>query len=264
MPNLTGYTPVLHNHSNGHIMFTFLRKKPVPAALGQLRTDMHSHLIPGIDDGSPDMETSIRLIRGLIGLGYTKIITTPHINADIFPNTPAVIQAGQAAVTAELRRQQLTVEFHAAAEYLMDEQFSKMLADGAPLMTLKDNLVLVELSFAVPAINLREILFNIQLRGYLPVLAHPERYLYFGANKKWYEQLRDAGCYFQLNLLSFAGYYGPESRHLAEWLVKRRYVDLLGTDLHHGKHLEALQSSRSIQRAVNGLLAAGSIRNPEL
>lgn len=245
-------------------MLPFLKKKPEPAPLAQLGCDMHSHLIPGIDDGSPDMETSIRLIRGLIGLGYSKIITTPHINADIFPNTPDIIRAGEAAVIAELGRQQVSVGFHAAAEYLMDERFSKLLEDGSLLMTLKDNLVLVELSFAVPAINLREILFNVQLRGYLPVLAHPERYLYFGANKKWYEQLRDAGCLFQLNLLSFAGYYGPESRRLAEWLVKKRYIDLLGTDLHHARHLETLGSSGRIRRAVNDLMATGLIRNPDL
>jgi tyrosine-protein phosphatase YwqE len=225
---------------------------------------MHSHLIPGIDDGSPDLETSIRLIRGFIELGYKKIITTPHINADIFPNTPAIIHAGAAIVTEELRRLNIEIEFRAAAEYLMDERFSELLAAGDTLLTLKDNLVLVELSFAVPAINLKEILFDMQLKGYQPVLAHPERYLYFGANKKWYDQLRDAGCLFQLNLLSFAGHYGPDSKQLVEYLVKKRYVDLLGTDLHHEKHLEILKSSAKIHRVVEELMLTGLIRNPEL
>jgi protein-tyrosine phosphatase len=242
----------------------FKKKITVPSDLSGLGCDMHSHLIPGIDDGSPDMETSIRLIRGFIELGYKKIITTPHINADIFPNTPAIIRAGQAAVMEELKRLAIDIEFHAAAEYLMDERFSQLLASGEPLLTLKDKLVLVELSFAVPAINLKEILFDMQLKGYIPVLAHPERYLYFGANKKWYEHLRDAGCLFQLNLLSFGGYYGPDSRQLAEYLVKKQYVDLLGTDLHHEKHLEILRSSSKIHRAVQELMLTGLIRNPEL
>jgi len=113
------------------------------------------------------------------------------------------------------------IEFSAAAEYLMDDLFVRMLDNDEPLLTLRDRLVLVELSFAVPAINLKEILFALQLKGYQPVLAHPERYLYFGANKGWYDQLRDAGCLFQLNLMSFSGYYGPESRQLVEYLVKR-------------------------------------------
>jgi protein-tyrosine phosphatase len=246
-------------------MFSLFKKKPALSSdLGSLRCDLHSHLIPGIDDGSPDLETSVRLIRGLIELGYKKIITTPHINADIFPNTPAIIRAGQTVVTEELRRQDIDVIFHAAAEYLMDERFSGLLAAGEPLLTLKDKLVLVELSFAVPAINLREILFDMQLKGYQPVLAHPERYLYFGANRKWYDQLRDAGCYFQLNLLSFSGHYGPESRQLAEYLIKKQYVDFLGTDLHHEKHLEVLRSAVKIHRTVEELMQTGLIKNPEL
>jgi len=140
----------------------------------------------------------------------------------------------------------------------------RMLDNDEPLLTLRDRLVLVELSFAVPAINLKEILFALQLKGYQPVLAHPERYLYFGANKGWYDQLRDAGCLFQLNLMSFSGYYGPESRQLVEYLVKKRYVDFLGTDLHHDKHLEVLNQSARIHRAVEELMLTGLIRNPEL
>lgn len=246
-------------------MFSFFRKKqPTAAGLRSLHTDLHSHLIPGIDDGSPDMDTSLRLIRGLVDLGYKKIITTPHINADIFPNTPAIIRAGQAAVQDEIQRQKIDVEFGAAAEYLMDEHFSAMLVTGEPMLTLKDNLVLVELSFAVPAINLKEILFDLQLKGYQPVLAHPERYLYFGANKGWYDQLRNVGCLFQLNLLSFAGYYGRESLQLAEWLVRKEYVDFLGTDMHHDKHLEVLGSSDRIRRVVGKLMGSGRIKNPVL
>lgn len=225
---------------------------------------MHSHLIPGIDDGSKDMETSISLIRGLMDLGYKKIITTPHINADIYPNTPEIIRAGLAAVTEEARRLQLDVQLHAAAEYLMDDRFYEMLTQGQPLLTLKDNLLLVELSFVVPNINLKELLFEIQLKGYQPVLAHPERYLYFGANKTWYDELRDAGCLFQLNLLSLRGYYGPDSQQLANWLVKKQYVDLLGSDMHHQRHLEMLGSSPKLFRVVNELLETGKIQNATL
>jgi protein-tyrosine phosphatase len=247
-------------------MLSFFRKRkgPLIKDLSALSVDMHSHLIPGIDDGAKDMESSIRLIQGLLSLGYKKIITTPHVNADIFPNTPEIIRAGQAAVLAELQRLQLDIEFHAAAEYLMDDQFTRMLSEGQPFLTLKDNMLLVELSFAVPAINLKDLLFELQLKGYQPVLAHPERYLYFGANKGWYDQLRDAGCLFQLNLLSFRGHYGPESQQLAEWLIKKKYVDLLGSDMHHDRHLELLSSSPRIFRTVHQLVDAGLIRNAGL
>src|ERR1700748_3409974 len=124
-------------------MFSFFKSKQHagPPDFSSLRCDLHSHLIPGIDDGVPDMDTSIQLLRGLVGLGYKKIITTPHINVDIFPNTPAIIRAGQAAVTEELRRQKIDVEFGAAAEYLLDEKFSRMRDAGELFLTLKANLV---------------------------------------------------------------------------------------------------------------------------
>ena len=243
----------------------FKSKPPDPSgALAGLGCDIHSHLIPGIDDGSPDIDTSLRLIRGLIDLGYKKIITTPHINGDIFPNTPDSIRAGRDTVIAALREQHIDIAFAAAAEYLMDDRFARALDAGEPLLTLKDNLVLVELSFAVPAINLKELLFQLQLKGYQPVLAHPERYLYFGANKGWYDQIRDAGCLFQLNLLSLIGYYGKDSRQLAEFLLKRRYFDFLGTDLHHERHLHALRSSKHLFQTVDRLLQTGRLQNPRL
>jgi protein-tyrosine phosphatase len=246
-------------------MWPLFRKKiTVPSGLSGLHCDMHSHLIPGIDDGSPDLETSIRLIRGLMDLGYKKIITTPHVNADIFPNTSAIIRAGQAELTGELERQKIDVQLSAAAEYLIDDSFMRMLDNDEPLLTLQDRLVLVELSFAVPAMNLKDVLFQLQLKGYQPVLAHPERYLYFGANKAWYQQLRDAGCLFQLNLMSFSGHYGRESLQLVEYLVKKKFVDLLGTDLHHEKHLEVLSQSAKIHQAAEELMLTGLIRNPEL
>ncbi|MBS1603620.1 MAG: histidinol phosphatase [Bacteroidetes bacterium] len=246
-------------------MFSFFKRKPADAADGLvgLGCDMHSHLIPGIDDGVKTVDDSIRLIRGLMELGYRKIITTPHINADIFPNTPEIIRNGEALVRAELARQGLEVGFSAAAEYLMDDHFYNLLSEGQQLLTLKDNMVLVELSFAVPAINLKELLFDLQVKGYQPVLAHPERYLYFGANKGWYDQLKETGCLFQLNLLSLRGHYGQESQQLAEWLIKKKYVDLVGTDMHHERHLELLRSPR-VFKTVRQLLDAGLLRNPDL
>lgn len=241
----------------------FKKREDAAADFSGIACDMHSHLIPGIDDGVPDMETSIRMIRGLVDLGYKKIITTPHIIGDIFPNTPEIIKAGQEQVVAEIARQGIPVEFHAAAEYLMDDRFTQMLEEDRPLLTLKDRLVLVELSFAVPSINLKELIFQMQLKGYQPVLAHPERYLYFGANKGWYDQLKEFGCLLQLNLLSIDGYYGKGSRELAQYLIKKQYVDFLGTDLHHGRHLAGLSSPR-IRKEAAKLLDAGLVKNASL
>ncbi|HZE85520.1 MAG TPA: CpsB/CapC family capsule biosynthesis tyrosine phosphatase [Puia sp.] len=237
----------------------------LPADFSPLGADMHSHLIPGIDDGVPDLDTALAMIRGLVELGYKKLITTPHIYSDMFPNTPETILPGHKIVAAAIREQNIPVEFHAAAEYLIDERFERLLDSNMPLLTLKENFILVELPFVVPAMNLKEILFKIQMSGYLPVLAHPERYLYFGANKGWYDQLRDAGCLFQLNLLSLTGHYGKDSVELAQFLIKKQYIDLLGTDLHHERHLAMLRSSSSkILPVVNKLIDSGKIRNAGL
>ena len=225
---------------------------------------MHSHFIPGIDDGSPDLETSMKLIRGLVDLGYRKLITTPHVNANSYRNTPGTILPGRDQVIEEIRRQGVAVEFAAAAEYLIDDGFTDNLSGPASFLPLKDNLILVELSFVVPALNLKKVLFDVQVKGYQPVLAHPERYLYFAGNKGWYDQLRESGCLFQLNLLSFTGHYGPEVRDLAQYLVKKKYVDFLGTDMHHAGHLELLRRSPAVYKTVQQIVDLGLLRNPEL
>ncbi len=245
--------------------FHFLKKKKEgPNDLSALGCDLHSHLIPGIDDGVKDMEGSLAMIRGLIDLGYKKLITTPHVLGDMYPNTPVTIGDGYKLVASEIREQKIPVEFSAAAEYLMDDYFDALLDSGEPLLTLKDKMVLVELSFVVAAINLKEMLFKLQVNGYQPMLAHPERYLYFGANKAWYDQIRETGCLFQLNLLSLGGYYGKSSLELAKWLVKKKYVDYLGTDLHHERHLAFLRTAPDLQETVDKLVDTGLIRNSRL
>jgi protein-tyrosine phosphatase len=244
-------------------MFSFFKKKnDENIDYSALYCDMHSHLIPGIDDGAPNLDASIKLIEGLMGLGYKKIITTPHIMWDMYKNTSEIIQSGWEKVNEELARKKIAVEFYAAAEYFMDDHFAKLLADDAPLLTIKDNLVLVEFSFVKAPIDFKEMLFSMQIKGYQPILAHPERYLYFGANKEWYEQIKDTGCLFQLNLLSLSGFYGKAPVELAQFLIKQKYVNLLGTDLHNPRHIEALGSSS--MDVVKRLLDTGMILNPQL
>lgn len=246
-------------------MFFFSRKNSTGASsvFSALRCDMHSHLIPGIDDGSRDMEMSIRLIKGLQELGYEKLITTPHINGDYFPNTFESIQSGLADVQAAVKDRSIGIEVRAAAEYLLDDNFSTLMESGQPLLTLQGSWVLVEFSFVVPAMNIMNTIFDLQMRSYQPVLAHPERYLYFGADRTWYDKLKDAGCLFQLNLLSLKGHYGKNALQLANHLIKKKYVDLLGTDVHHENHLQLLRS-RVISDAVARLLDSGMILNPGL
>lgn len=242
----------------------FKKKAKERPDLSGIVTDMHSHLIPGIDDGSPDAETSVELIKGLIDLGYQRFIATPHILWDIFKNNKSTIAPAYAELTAALRAQQLDIPIKFAAEYFLDYHVDELLEDRKPLLTLKDNWVLVEFSFVSAPLDLKDKLFALQMAGYQPVLAHPERYAYLIRNKELYDELREAGYLFQVNLLSFTGYYGKPALELATHLLKNKYIDLLGTDLHHERHLKALQNSSHLTDTVKILQDTGSLLNPSL
>lgn len=243
-------------------MFSIFKKKVHPKTdLSALGCDMHSHLLPGIDDGSPDIETSLKLINGLEDLGYKKLITTPHVMWDLYRNDAETISSAYDTLKAEGKP---TTPLHTAAEYYLDDYFDEFLENNTPLLTIKDNWVLVEFSFVTAPVNLKQTLFNLQISGYQPILAHPERYLYMIEDKKKYDELHDAGCLFQLNILSLAGYYGRGPQELAEYLIKRQYVDLLGTDLHHERHLQVLRSSAQLNDQVKFLMDTGNIQNHTL
>jgi len=242
----------------------FKRKHPVANDFSGLNTDMHSHLLPGIDDGSTDPGNSIQLIKGLQDIGYAKFITTPHILWDMFRNNPTTINAAHQTLIAEISNAGMTTTVHAAAEYYMDDHFDELLESSDPLLTIKDKMVLVEFSFVSSPVNYKNQFFQLQIGGYQPILAHPERYLYLGGNKKVFDDLKSAGCLFQVNILSLAGYYGKPTQDLAQYLLKKNYIDLLGTDLHHLRHLEALRSSPHIMPAIQSLLQSGQLLNPGL
>lgn len=246
-------------------MFSIFNKKPkIQLDLSVVGTDMHSHLLPGIDDGSPDTETSLQLIAGLQDLGYRKFITTPHILWDMYKNDAVSIGAAHHELQQALQQNNSKVPISAAAEYFLDEHFDELLDTNTPLLTIHQNWVLVEFSFVTTPLNFKEKLFNMQMKGYQPILAHPERYLYFMSDKKWYDELKEAGCYFQLNILSLTGYYGKASLQLAQYLLNKRYINLLGTDCHHFRHLNTLRAANNIMEPVLSLLDSGQLLNPTL
>ncbi|MEO7923987.1 MAG: CpsB/CapC family capsule biosynthesis tyrosine phosphatase [Chitinophagaceae bacterium] len=243
----------------------FSRSKPAAAnaELRMLGTDLHSHLLPGIDDGAPDMSTSLALIRGMVELGYTKLITTPHIMWDMYKNTPEIILAKLELLRKAVKDEGIEVEINAAAEYFLDDHVAELLKAGEPLLPLSGKMILVEFSLAYPSHSLKDILFELQMQGYQPVIAHPERYIYLEKNKDFYDELKDLGCLFQLNLLSLSGHYGRSVNELANYLVKKEYYDLVGSDLHHQRHLDAFRNP-GLLAALKKLLATGRIRNSDL
>jgi protein-tyrosine phosphatase len=242
----------------------FKKRENEPVDLSGLVADMHNHLIPGIDDGATDLESSIVMIRAMHELGYRKFVATPHVQWEMYRNTHEMIESGAQKVRERLAETDLKVGFRGAAEYFLDEHVDELLEKNIPLLTIYKNMVLVEFSFIRQPMDLKDKLFQLQIKGYQPIIAHPERYLYFGVHKNVYDELHDMDCVFQLNLLSLCGYYGKKQEELAQYLIKKKYVSLLGSDLHNSRHLNILRSSSTISATVNRLLDAGVLLNPLL
>tara|TARA_R110000787_G_scaffold272848_3_gene380385 strand:+ start:371 stop:1108 length:738 start_codon:yes stop_codon:yes gene_type:complete len=204
--------------------------------------DIHSHLLPGIDDGAKDLNKSIELIKKMYSFGIRNFITTPHVLGDVYPNSSEVIREKLKEVKNELSRLNLDdINISAAAEYMLDEQFLALLKND-DILPLKDNFILVEMSYFNAPLNLYEILFEIQLKGFKPVLAHPERYNFYHNEFENYYKLKKAGCLFQLNFLSLTAQYGKHVQKTSKKLLDLNMYDFVGTDTHHSKHLDLLES----------------------
>ncbi len=209
----------------------------------RVRVDMHSHLIPEIDDGVDSYEEAIEMIRQMLELGYSKFVTTPHIMGDFYKNSPDTILPRLEKLRSKLVENGLDVEIEAAAEYYLDEWFVKKLSKNEPIMTMGDNFVLVETSYINRPQQLEQVLFDLKTSGYKPILAHPERYTYMYNDFENYTKLFDTGVYFQLNINSLSGYYSKAAKKISQELIKKRMVHFIGTDLHGPRHIEALKNS---------------------
>lgn len=231
-------------------MFNFFKKKntlpPVPLYLPFL-TDIHSHILPGIDDGSPDIATSIELVKGLYELGIRKTVATPHIISDIYRNTPETVNAALAILRRACVEAGINIEINAAAEYMLDDYFVQLLQKDAPLLCIHKNILLTEQSFASSSNNLNEIAFEIMTKGYRPIMAHPERYYYYHHDFENYQHLKDMGFLLQVNILSLTGYYGKSTAKAAKYIFDNDMADFVGTDMHHHRHLALLQKRENLE-----------------
>ena len=197
-------------------MFNIFKKKPQERPALFFKTDMHCHLVPGIDDGQKTAEGGAELVAKEKSWGIERIICTPHITQDTFENTPQTIGPAFQAL-------------------------KKAVEKGA-ITPMPNNFLLVENSFVQEAWNLDRTLFDLALKGFRPILAHPERYSYYYDKPQRYEQLHTAGTLFQINLLSLAGYYGKSEKKTAEWLIEKGFADFVGTDMHNMRHCEAIEA----------------------
>ena len=224
-----------------------------PISLSAFGADIHSHLIPGIDDGSPNMETSVMLVKRFVDLGFNKIVTTPHVMCDYYQNTSDKILNGVNELREELEKQNVKIDISAAAEYNLDDGLQELI-DKKDILTFGDNYVLFELPFMQEPRNLQEIIFNFQMARYKPILAHPERYTYWYDDFDKYDELKARGVLLQMNLLSLTGHYSPQTKKVSEKMVDANLIDAVGTDCHRIEHLMAIEhhlNSKHIHQLAN-------------
>ncbi|MFM9840416.1 MAG: tyrosine-protein phosphatase [Cyclobacteriaceae bacterium] len=230
-------------------MFSFF-KKPKPAAQYPFTTDIHSHLLAGLDDGVKSWEEAERVITDFLEMGFQRIITTPHIMNDTYRNDPIGIQAKLAELKQFLLEKKINVEVQAAAEYYLDEVFYAKIINKEPLLTFGQRYLLFETNFLSEPFQLKDFIFQATTQGYRLVLAHPERYSYMTMAKA--EDLRNRGVLFQLNTLSVIGFYSSPIQKLARQFIDKGWVDLLGSDCHSVIQAEALKKAtlnKNVQKA---------------
>lgn len=218
----------------------FKKKRKKRQEVGPLKVDIHSHLLPGLDDGVQSMEESLELLRHFEALGYRKVFTTPHIMSDFYRNTPEGIRQKLVEVQAFARKEGLRIEVDAAAEYYLDEVFFEQLNHPAELLTFGNNYILFETGFINQPAILLEAVFKMQSQGLKPVFAHPERYAYLQGNYRLAADLAERGALLQINLNSLSGYYSPMARKTAEKLIDDGLVSFVGSDMHNSRHMDAL------------------------
>ena len=238
------------------------RPKLRDADLSVLKTDVHSHLIPGIDDGSTSLEDSLNLIRSLHSFGFTKLITTPHIMSDFYRNTPEIIRRGLEEVREAVYKEGIPVTIEAAAEYYCDTAFEKNIGK-TELLTFSGKYVLIELSYMNPSENFESATFKLQMEGYIPVLAHPERYPYWYHSFDRFPALKDKGVLLAINLMSLVGHYGTGPRRIAERLIEHDLVSLLCSDTHKMSHMDVFKKALK-EQSLHNLLISGTLINESL
>ncbi|WP_158829207.1 tyrosine-protein phosphatase [Mucilaginibacter lacusdianchii] len=239
-------------------LFRKNKKEPqVAVSLASVGVDMHSHILPGIDDGAKTVEDSVLLIRSLMDAGIKKIITTPHIMADYYKNTAETIGGALQQLKQHLAEIQLEVEIEAAAEHYFDEYFLELINTDR-LMLINGKYVLFELSFTSRPFNVIPTIQQLTQKGLVPILAHPERYPYLSVQEVI--DMRSWGCMIQMNILSACGYYGKEVKQSAERLIDAGVIDFISSDMHHARHAEALKQALAEPILIN-LINTGVLQN---
>lgn len=235
-------------------LFSLFTKKVFLRDQLQGLTDIHNHILPGLDDGAEDMKSSLDMARLFVQLGYSSVIATPHIMEDLYGLDESKIKVTRQDLKEFLEKEGISLTLLHAAEHMTDRRFETMLKEES-LLPLTQRMVLIETGFLQPPMALNQMLFNLSQAGYVPVLAHPERYHYLN-NLRDFTDLKNRGCLLQLNLLSLSGHYGPDVKKKAETLLDNTLIDFIGTDAHRAYHLHKIAETKIPDRLLPAITYA--------
>lgn len=219
-------------------MFNIFKKKSEPKELFY-KTDVHCHLLPGVDHGSPDLETSLHLLKREMEMGINHIIATSHVTKTTFENTPETLRPAHKKLCEAVENAGMDMKIDLSAEYRIDD-FSLEQFKNEQYLLFPNRYILLENAFQQEILGMDELMFDMQLKDITPILAHPERYEYYAHKKQRYTNLHDAGVLFQINILSFTGYFGSSAKETANWLLSHDYIDFLGSDMHNENHADII------------------------
>ena len=230
-------------------LFDFLQRKHSILSGGVLdgRTDRHSHILFGVDDGVRTVEESLKVLELEEEAGITDVWCTPHIMEDV-PNTTEGLKSRFRELQVAYKGK---ITLHLAAEYMLDTLFEERFRQG-DLLTMEDNTVLIETSTWNPPPALYDTLREMQKAGYRPLLAHPERYRYL--NGPGFERIHKMGVHFQMNLASLVGYYGETAMKKVQLLLEMGWYSEIGTDCHRILSLSEQLNREVLRKNVLDLL----------
>ena len=234
-------------------MFNFFKKKKKNKLF--YTTDVHCHIMPGVDHGATDIQNGLELMKAEIDMGINHFIFTPHVTKATFENNPDTILPAFETFKTEIKKNGIDAKVSVSAEYRIDELSLAQLQENKHI-PMPNGHILLENAYLQERLDLDEILFNVQVKNLTPILAHPERFKYYAINKQRFSQLHNAGALFQVNLMSFTGYFGETAKQSAKWLLEHDLIDFLGSDIHNMQHVEIIQeflSSKEYERLAKKL-----------
>ena len=241
-----------------NLLSIFQHNNPSLAINSPFKVDLHSHLLPQIDDGVQSLKESISLIKKFKLLGYTKLITTPHIISDFYPNNQEIISEKLLMLREAVKEEGIDIAIEAGAEYYVDMSFLTKIEER-DIVTFMGHYVLFETSYTEKPIILEQIIKRLQYHGYIPVLAHPERYQYLHSNLEQYKKLKAQGVLFQINAKSLYN-TSQSSFKIAIKLIQLGLVDFIGSDAHRIRDVNKLEAFLK-SKACKKMLKLNRIKN---